>query len=101
LGFEAGRPTSPQPFANVVRHLPQRDLGDVLTIHRSHVPRGRHVTHDVINGDLITGLRSDGFERPPQTVEAKPSERDRGLLHRLLHRGGHGVMHHDLRLSVA
>jgi hypothetical protein len=86
---------------HVVGHLPQGTLGDVLPIHRTHVRRGGHVTHNVVDRHLVAGLRADGLERSPQSVEAKALQAHAGLLHSLLHRVGNGVVQNDVRLPVA
>jgi hypothetical protein len=55
---------------HVVGHLPQGTLGDVLPVHRPHVRRGGHVTHNVVDRHLVAGLRADGLERALAQAEA-------------------------------
>ena len=54
---------------HVVRYLPQSTLGNMLPVDSAHVGSQWCVPHDMVHGDLITRLTTNGLERASQPIE--------------------------------
>jgi len=58
-----------EPLPNMIGHLPQRTLGDMLPVNGTLVGCPRCMAHDMIDRHLIAGLAADGLARTPQPIE--------------------------------